>query len=155
MAQEMSREMSARQRAKAFCDRYALQIPILQAPMAGACPASLAIAVAQAGGMGGMGGLMTSPDGIRAWASEVRASSNGAFQINLWVPPDYRVWKEAGAIGADIEVREPFDKPDPEKYGRLSSLEQINELAYLTLFKIAVSSAADAVRVLTPLLKRI
>lgn len=76
-------------------------------------------------------------------------------QINLWVPPDYRVWKEASAIGADIEVREPFDKPDREKYGRLSSLEQINELAYLTLFKVTVTSAADAVRVLTPLLKRI
>jgi IMP dehydrogenase/GMP reductase len=40
-------------RAAAFCAQYGLQLPILLAPMAGACPASLSIAVANAGGMGG------------------------------------------------------------------------------------------------------
>ncbi len=54
--------------------------------MAGACPASLAAAVANAGGMGGLGALMTMPDGIAAWATEFRSGSNGTFQINLWVP---------------------------------------------------------------------
>ena len=29
---------------------------------------------------------MTMPDGIAAWATEFRSGSNGAFQINLWVP---------------------------------------------------------------------
>lgn len=77
---------SARDRAKAFCERYGLQVPILQAPMAGACPASLAIAVANAGGMGGLGALTTPPEGIAAWAAEFRAASNGSFQINLWIP---------------------------------------------------------------------
>jgi nitronate monooxygenase len=77
---------SARRRAKAFCDRYDIRIPVLQAPMAGACPASLAIAVANAGGMGGMGALTTEPDGIKTWASEFRSQSNGAFQLNLWIP---------------------------------------------------------------------
>ena len=38
-------------RAQAFCDAFALRLPILMAPMAGASPASLAIAVANAGGM--------------------------------------------------------------------------------------------------------
>ena len=75
-----------RDRARAFCGRYGLQLPILQAPMAGACPASLAIAVANAGGMGGFGALTTAPAGIAAWAAEFRAASNGAFQINLWIP---------------------------------------------------------------------
>ena len=36
--------------------------------------------------MGGLGALMTMPDGIDAWANEFRSGSNGAFQINLWVP---------------------------------------------------------------------
>jgi len=76
----------ARDRAAAFCARFSLRVPILEAPMAGACPASLAVAVANAGGMGGMGALLTQPDGIRAWASEFRAQSNGSFQLNLWVP---------------------------------------------------------------------
>jgi nitronate monooxygenase len=73
-------------RAKAFCEAYNLQIPILMAPMAGACPASLAIAVANDGGLGGCGALHMQPDAIKAWASQVRAGSNGAFQLNLWIP---------------------------------------------------------------------
>ncbi len=54
--------------------------------MAGACPAGLAAAVGNAGGMGGLGALMTAPDGIAAWAEQFRGQSNGTFQINLWVP---------------------------------------------------------------------
>jgi nitronate monooxygenase len=56
------------------------------APMAGACPSSLAIAVANAGGMGGMGALLNGPEGIASWVSEFRASSNGSFQFNVWIP---------------------------------------------------------------------
>jgi nitronate monooxygenase len=77
---------SARQRAQAFCERYGLRLPILMAPMAGACPASLAIAVANAGGMGGMGALMTQPAGIADWVTQFRAHSNGSLQLNLWIP---------------------------------------------------------------------
>jgi nitronate monooxygenase len=54
--------------------------------MAGACPASLAIAVAQAGGLGGCGALLMRPEAIRAWAAEVRNTTNGGFQLNLWIP---------------------------------------------------------------------
>jgi hypothetical protein len=61
-------------------------VPILMAPMAGACPASLAAAVANAGGMGGLGALMTAPEAIPAWAQDFRGRSNGSFQINLWAP---------------------------------------------------------------------
>ncbi len=73
-------------RADAFCQRFGLQVPIMMAPMAGACPASLAIAVSNAGGMGSMGALLTEPDGIAAWVAEFRSGSNGALHLNLWVP---------------------------------------------------------------------
>jgi nitronate monooxygenase len=73
-------------RARAFCDAFALRVPILMAPMAGACPASLAIAVANGGGLGGCGALLMKPEAIRAWTADVRAQTNGAFQINLWIP---------------------------------------------------------------------
>lgn len=73
-------------RAATFCEMFNLRVPILMAPMASACPTSLAIAVANAGGMGGCGALVMQPDAIKAWASEVRAGSNGGFQINLWIP---------------------------------------------------------------------
>jgi nitronate monooxygenase len=40
-------------------------MPILEAPMASACPAGLAAAVANAGGMGAIGALPMAPQGIR------------------------------------------------------------------------------------------
>ena len=73
-------------RAMTFCARFGLEHPILMAPMAGASPASLAIAVANAGGMGAMGALVTPPAGIRDWVQEFRAESRGPFQLNLWIP---------------------------------------------------------------------
>jgi nitronate monooxygenase len=73
-------------RAVAFCEAFNFRVPILMAPMASACPASLAIAVANAGGLGGCGALLMQPDAIKAWASDVRAGSNGGFQLNLWIP---------------------------------------------------------------------
>jgi nitronate monooxygenase len=82
----MNKTITPLQRAEGFCERFGLQVPILAAPMAGACPASLAVAVANAGGMGGMGALLSTPAEITSWASEFRAGSNGAFQLNLWVP---------------------------------------------------------------------
>jgi nitronate monooxygenase len=54
--------------------------------MAGACPVGLASAVANAGGMGGLGALMTPPEGITTWVREFRDQSNGGLQINLWIP---------------------------------------------------------------------
>lgn len=75
-----------RDRAAVFCARYGLRLPILLAPMAGACPASLSIAVAAAGGMGAMGALMTEPAGIRAWVEEFRSGGGGPFQLNVWIP---------------------------------------------------------------------
>lgn len=76
----------ARQRVDAFCARFGLRVPILLAPMAGACPPSLSIAVANAGGLGAGGVLLMRPDEIAAWASEVRSRSNGAYQLNIWIP---------------------------------------------------------------------
>jgi nitronate monooxygenase len=73
-------------RAEAFCTAFGLGIPVLLAPMAGACPASLSIAVANAGGLGACGGLLMQPTTIKAWAAEVRAGTNGGFQLNLWIP---------------------------------------------------------------------
>jgi nitronate monooxygenase len=73
-------------RADAFCARFGLRVPILLAPMAGASAPSLSVAVANAGGLGSCGVLLMQPDEIIAWASEVRRNSNGAFQLNIWIP---------------------------------------------------------------------
>jgi nitronate monooxygenase len=54
--------------------------------MAGASAPSLSIAVANGGRLGACGALLMTPAEIVAWATEVRAASNGRFQINLWIP---------------------------------------------------------------------
>jgi nitronate monooxygenase len=73
-------------RAKAFAAWLGIPAPVLLAPMAGACPPSLSIAVANAGGMGACGALLMKPDEIAAWCAEFRRESKGDFQINLWIP---------------------------------------------------------------------
>jgi nitronate monooxygenase len=73
-------------RATEFASSVGAQTPVFLAPMAGACPPSLSIAVANAGGMGACGALLMSPEAITSWAEEFRKHSEGPFQMNLWVP---------------------------------------------------------------------
>ena len=70
-------------RARTFCARFSLDLPVLMAPMAGSSPPALAAAVANAGGMGACGALSLSPDQIEDWSARFRQQSGGAFQINL------------------------------------------------------------------------
>ncbi len=76
----------ATHRARQFCARFGLRVPILQAPMASSSPVALGLAVANGGGMAGLGALQMDPAEITAWVQGFRAGSNGAFQINLWAP---------------------------------------------------------------------
>lgn len=73
-------------RAQAFAEKIGVRLPIFLAPMAGACPPALSIAVANAGGLGACGALLMSPDALHAWCDECRRGSSGAFQLNLWIP---------------------------------------------------------------------
>ncbi len=73
-------------RAQSFCDRFGLRLPILLAPMAGVAAPGLSAAIANAGGLGACGALLMAPPAIVQWAAGVRGQSNGAFQMNLWIP---------------------------------------------------------------------
>ncbi len=73
-------------RAESFCRRFGVKMPVLLAPMAGACPPSLSIAMMNAGSLGACGALLMRPDEIAAWAHEVRVNGNGPYQLNLWIP---------------------------------------------------------------------
>src|SRR5882757_4860090 len=86
IGESTSGSSSARNRAMQFCQRFGLQAPILQAPMAGSSPVSLAVAVANAGGMGSLGALLTSPEDIAEWVAKFRSLSNGPLQLNHWIP---------------------------------------------------------------------
>jgi nitronate monooxygenase len=82
----MSDVHPALNRAAAFCERLGIRVPVLLAPMASVCPPALSIAVANAGGLGACGALTMQPQAILDWTVAVRSGSNGAFQLNLWVP---------------------------------------------------------------------
>lgn len=111
--------MALPERARAFCAKYSLECPILMAPMAGASPAGLASAVANAGGMGALGALMTPPAGIRKWVQEFRSQSSGPLQINLWIP-EREVSRDAQAEAAVRKFLEGWGPPVPEKAGETS-----------------------------------
>jgi nitronate monooxygenase len=91
-----------RDRARAFCDQYGVALPILLGPMAGACPVSLSVAVANAGSMGALGALFTTPSGIADWVREFKAQSDGPLQINNWIPdpPAHRDAEAEGRVRA-------------------------------------------------------
>ncbi len=77
--------MKQLEKAKKFCDSYGLDVPIIMAPMAGACPVELAAAICNAGGMGACGALNLEPDQIFSWTEKLRSHTNGSFLLNTWV----------------------------------------------------------------------
>ncbi len=86
------------------------------APMAGACPSSLSVEVANAGGMGAMGALMTSPGGIRDWVQEFRSRSGGSFQLNVWIP-DPQPRRDTRAEARVRNFLEAWGPPVPSSAG--------------------------------------
>lgn len=100
-----------RARAERFCTRFGLRVPLLQAPMAGACPPGLAVAVADAGGMGASGVVLDAPEAIASWVRQFRAASTGALQLNIWVPD--AVDDDPGALAAASKFLNRFGTPAP------------------------------------------
>jgi nitronate monooxygenase len=74
------------QRVASFCQRFGVELPILLSPMAGACPVPLSAAVANAGGMGAMGAVLSVPEQIGQWMDAFRVQSPGPAQVNVWIP---------------------------------------------------------------------
>jgi len=73
-------------RAQKFATAMNMRVPILMAPMAGACPPALAAGVANAGGMGACGVLLMQPAAIAQWVATYRAATDGPLQLNNWIP---------------------------------------------------------------------
>ena len=83
-----------------------IEHPILQAPMAGQATPPLAVAVTNAGGLGGVGCSYMSADEIEACVAELRAGTDGAFNLNFFAHPEPR--RDAAVDARTRERLAPF-----------------------------------------------
>ena len=109
-----------------LCDLLEIVHPIIQAPMAGASTPEMAVAAANAGGMGSLGCAMQTADQVAADVQKIRQHSNRAINLNFFVhtPPrenparakaaqdrleGWYKWFDAGEIPEAVETHYPFD----------------------------------------------
>ena len=107
---------------------FGIELPIIQAPMAGATTPEMVIAVSEAGGLGSLPAAMYTPDGLRAALEVVRKGTSRPINVNFFchaIPADdparMTAWRrrlrpyyleegldpDASAAGAE---RTPFDE---------------------------------------------
>jgi nitronate monooxygenase len=67
-----------------FCERLGLELPIIQAPMAGAQGSAMAIAVSSAGGLGSIGCALLTPPAARDELSAIASSTSKAYNVNFF-----------------------------------------------------------------------
>ena len=70
-----------------LCDLLRIEHPIIQAPMAGSATPELAVAVANAGGLGSLGCATMAAEEVREAMARVRAKTNRPFNLNFFVHP--------------------------------------------------------------------
>lgn len=88
-----------------FAERFALRLPLVQAPMAGATPPALVAAASNAGALGGLGAASLAPERLRADVAAIRAATDRPFAVNLFVLSD--------AQPDDATVRRALSAIDP------------------------------------------
>ena len=88
-----------------------IDLPIIQAPMAGVSSPAMAAAVANAGALGSIGLGATNADGARKMIEEVRARSNRSLHVNVFChqPPQAEAAREAAWL--------EYLRPQFEKFG--------------------------------------
>src|SRR4051812_930072 len=72
-----------------LADLLGIELPIIQAPMAGAQLSALAVAVSNAGGLGSLPAAMLGPDALRAELGAIKAQTDRPFNVNFFchAPP--------------------------------------------------------------------
>src|SRR5271166_364379 len=74
-----------------------VELPIIQAPMAGVQGSALAVAVSNAGGLGSLPGAQLSPDALYKELAAIRAHTIKPFNVNFFchTPPSPNAEREA------------------------------------------------------------
>ncbi|MCC2655268.1 MAG: nitronate monooxygenase family protein [Panacagrimonas sp.] len=108
-------------------DLFGIELPIVQAPMAGATTSEMVIATCEAGGLGSLPGALLSIEQMRAALDQIRAATRKPVNCNFFVhveagpePQRHQAWQSALApyyteLGLDpsapvpSSARAPFD----------------------------------------------
>jgi nitronate monooxygenase len=87
-----------------------VELPIIQAPMAGVQGSALAVAVSNAGGLGSLPCALLSPDALRKELAAIRAQTVKPFNVNFFchVPPSPSAEREAAWRAALAPYYEEF-----------------------------------------------
>jgi nitronate monooxygenase len=80
-----------------LCDLLAIELPLIQAPMAGCQTSELAIAVCGAGGLGSLPAAMLTPEALGKELTAIRAKTDRSFNVNFFChkPPQPDLAREA------------------------------------------------------------
>jgi len=112
-------------RDRRLLDLFGIEAPIVQAPMAGAQDAALAIAASKGGGLGSIPCALLSPEATRHQIAQFRAATSGPLNLNFFchVTPgawDDSAWRAAlvpyyaeyqvGYPASPPPLRKPFDE---------------------------------------------
>lgn len=106
-------------------DLFGIELPVIQAPMAGATQSSMVIAASNAGGLGSMPAAMLSIEQLRAELTTIRQHSSRPFNVNFFChqPPAAdeqraRDWKNLlepyyRELGVDFDAPTPVSTARP------------------------------------------
>lgn len=98
-------------------DLFGIDLPIIQAPMAGATTVDMVVATAKAGGLGSLPSAQLSVDGLREALTAIRASTKAPVNVNFFShvsppadPAAQMVWRALLApyyVEADLDPAAP------------------------------------------------
>ncbi|MDB5984236.1 MAG: 2-nitropropane dioxygenase family oxidoreductase [Pseudomonas sp.] len=139
-------------------DLFGVELPILQAPMAGASGSSMAIAVADAGGLAALPCAMLSLQQIREEVALIRQNSPAPLNLNFFChqPPAADPAREAGwkhalkhyysELGADFDAPTPVSARAPFDSATCSLVEELKPEIVSFHFGLPEQSLMDRVK---------
>ena len=100
-------------------DLFGIELPIVQAPMAGCTDAQLASEVCEAGGLGSLPCALLDPEGALREVRAIRAQTTRPFSVNFFChaeptidPARHRHWRESlSKYYVELDVDLPHDSP--------------------------------------------
>lgn len=90
----------------AFAQRLGLQVPLIQAPMAGVQVHALTVAVSETGGLGSLPAAMLTPAALREELQAIRASTARPFNLNFFCHAEPA--PDAAAEAAWLDALRPY-----------------------------------------------